>query len=291
MKTITAFIKSLRPRQWTKNLIIFAGILFSRNIFNGAMLAVVTIAFVIFCIVSGSVYVMNDICDAGKDRRHPEKSKRPIAAGWLSIKKAAAGAVSLVIVSLVMSLLLGTPFFLIVLGYILLQAAYSIFLKNVVIIDVFALALGYVLRVVAGALVIQVEMSSWLIVCTILLSLFLGLSKRRYELTFLEDEAEHQRSVLGHYSPDLLDQMISVITASTAVSYALYTVSPETVQKFGTRNLIYTVPFVLYGIFRYLYLIHQKAGGGSPENILLSDVPLLADIVLWIFSVGIILYV
>ena len=290
MKTISAFIKSLRLRQWTKNLIIFAGILFSQNIFNGAMLAVVTIAFVIFCIVSGSVYVINDICDAGKDRRHPEKSKRPIASGLLDTGLAGIAATVLLVLSLVVAMTHGTSFYLIVLGYILLQAAYSLILKNVVIIDVFALALGYVLRVVAGALVIQVEMSSWLIVCTILLSLFLGLSKRRYELTILDKAAENHRDVLGHYSAYLLDQMISVITASTLVSYALYTVSRETVDKFGTRNLIYTVPFVLYGIFRYLYLIHKKGEGGSPENILVSDIPLLTDIVVWVISVGIILY-
>ncbi len=280
----------MRPRQWIKNLIIFAGILFAQDIFDGAKLAVVVAAFAVFCVVSGSIYVINDVLDAKRDAAHPDKSSRPIAAGRLPAGPSVAAAAVLAAISLLAAAPLGGPFFLIVLGYVLLQLAYSTYLKNLIIIDVFVLALGYVLRVVAGALVIRVEMSSWLIVCAILLSLFLALSKRRHELTFLESRARAHRGVLHHYSLDLLDQMISVVTAATVVSYTLYTLAPETVEKFGTRNLVYTVPFVLYGIFRYFYLVHEKSGGGSPEKLVLSDPPLLVDIVLWVLTVGLILY-
>jgi 4-hydroxybenzoate polyprenyltransferase len=185
---------------------------------------------------------------------------------------------------------LSLSFFFVVLAYFLLQLAYSFSLKHIVILDVFAIAFGFALRVVAGAVIINVEISSWLLICTILLALFLGFSKRRHELVVLEDGAQEHRKVLTDYSSYLLDQMISVVTASTVVSYALYTMSKETIEKFGTRNLIFTVPFVLYGIFRYLYLIHKKEEGGSPESILVTDKPLMVSILLWAIAVGIILY-
>jgi 4-hydroxybenzoate polyprenyltransferase len=180
--------------------------------------------------------------------------------------------------------------FIVVLAYFLLQMAYSFYLKHIVILDIFALASGFLLRVIAGAVVINVEISSWLLICTILLSLFLGLSKRRYELVVIGENAQNHRKVLGEYSPYLLDQMISVVTASTVVAYSLYTMSDETIEKFGTKHLIFTIPFVLYGIFRYLYLIHKKEAGGNPENTLVTDRPLMIAVLLWAVTVGIILY-
>ncbi|MBU0897144.1 MAG: decaprenyl-phosphate phosphoribosyltransferase [Candidatus Omnitrophica bacterium] len=290
MKALILIWKSLRPRQWTKNLFIFAAVLFSQNIFNFPFLLKTIFPFFIFCFFSGCVYIINDLTDLEQDRHHPVKSQRPLASGKLKISYAIAALIILLPFLLGISYCLSHSFFWIVLIYFLLQLAYSFYLKDIVILDVFAIACGFVLRVVAGALVIDVEISSWLIICTILLALFLSLGKRRYELVALGEEASNHRNVLKKYSPYLLDQMISIVTAATVVAYCLYTVSEETIGKFGTRNLIFTVPFVLYGIFRYLYLIHQKNAGGSPENILVTDKPLMVGIFLWITVAGIILY-
>lgn len=291
MNTLKAVLISMRPKQWTKNLIIFAGILFSQNFFVLPMLSAVIAAFAVFCLMSGAVYILNDVVDAGQDRKHPVKSKRPVAAGALSVKRALLAMSALVVACLCASFYLGPYFFAAVFGYFLLQLAYSLYLKYVVILDVFSIAAGFVLRVVAGAIVIDVAISSWLIICTVLLSLFLGFSKRRHELESMDEDATHHRKVLGDYSVYLLDQMISVVTASTVICYALYTLSDETVMKFGTSNLIFTVPFVFYGIFRYLYLIHKKGEGGNPENILVRDIPMIIDIFLWAATAALILYI
>lgn len=283
--------KSLRPGQWIKNLFIFAGILFSQNILNLPLLLKVIFAFFAFCLLSGSVYIINDLVDLEYDRRHSVRSRRPIASGKLKPLHAILSLAILIPLSLGLSYYLGVNFFLVALTYFLLQLSYSFYLKHIVILDVFAIAFGFVLRVVAGAVVINVEISSWLLICTILLALFLGLAKRRYELAVAGEKAQGHRKVLGEYSPYLLDQMISVVTASTIVAYALYTISSETTTKFGTKNLIFTIPFVIYGIFRYLYLIHQKEEGGLPEKILITDKPLMIDILLWVVAVGVILYI
>ena len=280
----------MRPKQWSKNLIIFAGILFSQNITDLRMLFAVIAAFVIFCVISGAVYIFNDIADLGSDKKHPVKALRPIASGKLGIKKALVAMAALVLAGLSAAFYFGPYFFAAILAYLFLQLGYTLYFKYIVILDVFSIAAGFVLRVVAGALVIDVAISSWLIICTILLSLFLGFSKRRHELESMDEGAVHHRKVLGDYSVYLLDQMISVVTASTVISYALYTMSDETILKFGTTNLIFTVPFVLYGIFRYLYLIHKKGEGGNPENILVKDIPLITDILLWAATAALILY-
>lgn len=289
-KVLVHIGESTRPKHWTKNLFLFAGILFSQNLLNFSLLVKVILAFLIFCFLTGSVYILNDLTDLERDKRHPAKSRRPIASGRLKVRQAIIALIIFMFLSLVLSYLLNLSFFLTALAYFLIQIAYSFFLQRIVILDVFAIASGFVLRVVAGAVVINVEISSWLIICTILLSLFLGLSKRRHELLMNEEEAQYYRKVLAKYSPYLLDQMISVVTASTVVCYALYTMSSDTIQKFGTKNLIYTIPFVLYGIFRYLYLIHKKEMGGNPENILVSDKPLMIDILLWVIIAGLIVY-
>jgi 4-hydroxybenzoate polyprenyltransferase len=277
--------KTMRPRQWTKNLLVFAALIFSQNLSNLPMVSDATIAFIIFCLLSGSVYTLNDLLDVKQDRTHPKKSQRPLASGKLQPPIAIVSGSILVLLSLANAFWLNTNFGFIALGYFILQIAYSTALKHIVILDVLAVSIGFVLRAIAGAEVINVPISSWLLVCTILLALFLSLGKRRHEIILLEDNAADHRKILFEYSPALLDQMISVVTASTVVAYALYTMSVETITKFQTDNLKYTIPFVLYGIFRYLYLIHQKSEGGSPEKILLNDRPLLINIILYLLTV------
>ncbi len=287
---VVAVVQSTRPRQWTKNQFIFAGILFSQNILQTAFLLRTISAFFVFCLLSGSVYIVNDLIDSGRDARHPAKSQRPLASGSLKRSEALAAVVLLAVFSFLISSQLGLRFLTVASAYFLLQIFYSLRLKDVVILDVFVVAFGFVLRVVAGGIVIGVNVSAWLIICTILLALFLALSKRRHELIVLGEEAAAHRSVLDQYSPYLLDQMISVVTASTVVTYALYTMSAETVTKFATKNLIFTIPFVIYGVFRYLYLIHRREMGGNPESVVVTDKPLMIDILLWVLGAALIIY-
>jgi 4-hydroxybenzoate polyprenyltransferase len=288
-------LKSLRPAQWTKNLIVFAGLLFGQRGDAPAFLDPHAIgqalaAFFIFCGLSGVVYLINDVSDRAADRVHPLKRHRPIASGAVSAGQAIGTAVVLAAVALGGAWILRPAFAAVALGYIVLQALYSGPLKHVVIIDVLTIAIGFVLRAVAGAVAIGVEINHWLLILTILLALFLALSKRRHELVLLADGATSHRPILEEYSPYLLDQMIAVVTASTLVSYAISTVSAETVQKYHTDYLGLTLVFPLYGIFRYLYLVHHKEGGGSPADMLLNDRPLLACVALWAMAVTIIIY-
>ena len=282
--------KSLRPQQWIKNLFIFAPLVFSQNLGNWPVVLKASGAFLIFCLLSGSLYILNDLKDLEEDRLHPKKSKRPLASGRLKKRYAVTAFFLLFSASLILSFSLNLAFFLCALVYAVLQGSYSFFLKHIVIVDVFVVAAGFLIRVIAGGLAIEVELSPWLLLCTILLALFLAMSKRRHEIILLEKNAENHRPILKEYHPYLLDQMIAVVTASTVISYCLYTISEETIAKFGTTHLIYTVPFVLYGIFRYLYIVHQKKEGGSPEAIIIKDRPLLIDIFLWIVSIVVILY-
>lgn len=286
-----ALLKTMRPAQWVKNAFLFSALIFARQIGDPAAVLRSLGAFVAFCLVSSCVYVLNDLLDIEKDRLHPLKRHRPLAAGVLSVKAAILLAVLLLVAGGVAGALLGRTFAALLAGYFVLQALYGWRLKHVVILDVFAISAGFVIRVVAGAVVIGVEASPWLLICTILLALFLALSKRRHELVILEEDAARHRPVLREYSSVLLDQMISVATSSTLIAYCLYTLSPETVLKFGTSRLVFTVPFVLYGILRYLYLVHQKEEGGSPESLLLKDKPLLVSIVLWLATAMTVIYV
>jgi 4-hydroxybenzoate polyprenyltransferase len=236
------------------------------------------------------VYLINDVADRAADRLHPLKRLRPIASGALPTNVAIGAAVILGSLGLGAAFWLRPLFGTLAAAYVVLLGTYSGPLKHVVIIDVLTIAIGFVLRAAAGAVAIDVAISHWLYVLTILLALFLALSKRRHELVLLADGATNHRRLLQESTPYLLDQMISVVTASTIVAYAFYTVSPETVQKFGTTTLVLTLPFPLYGIFRYLYLVHQKAGGGSPADMLLTDRPLLACVALWVATVSVIIY-
>lgn len=282
---------TLRPQQWVKNLLLFAGLIFSQNFYDLNLLLKSLAAFGLFCLLSSSIYVINDIMDIESDRKHPLKSNRPIAKGEIKISTAFILFILLALVSFGFSILLSLPFALMALSYFALNLVYTQYLKHVVIIDVMCIAFGFVIRAVAGAVVIGVEISAWLVVCTILLALFLGFGKRRHELLLLDTQASDHRKILTEYSPYFLDQMISVVTASTVVAYAFYTLSHDVETKLGTKYMDLTIPFVLYGVFRYLYLIHQKEGGGSPTKMLLTDTPLLVNIILWFLAVMLIIYV
>ena len=272
-----AILVSLRPHQWTKNLVIFAALALSKHLFEPEAVARATLAFVVFCALSGAVYLVNDLSDLERDRLHPQKRERPIASGALSVPVARAVALAMGLASLGFSLLLGRGFALVVVGFLGLNLAYSFVLKNVVILDVIAIAIG-------------VRISDWLLVCTILLALFLALAKRRHELVSLNDTAAFHRAILAEYSPYLLDQMIAVVTASCVTAYAFYTLAPETIEKYRTDRLALTIPFVLYGIFRYLYLVHRREQGGSPTDVLLTDRPLLVAVALWAATIVAIVY-
>jgi 4-hydroxybenzoate polyprenyltransferase len=285
-----SLVRSLRPSQWTKNLIVFAALMFGQRLGDARSVAYALGAFVVFCALSGVVYLLNDVADRKRDRNHPIKQHRPIASGELPVPVALMAAAVLGTVALAAAFWLRPAFGAIGMTYVALLAMYSGPLKHVVIIDVLTIAMGFVLRAAAGAVVIDVPISHWLLFLTILLALFLALSKRRHELVLLADGATNHRRILEEYTPYLLDQMIAVVTASTLVGYAIYTVSPETVEKFQTHMLGLTLPFPLYGIFRYLYLVHQKAGGGSPSEMLLNDRPLLICVALWAAAAGFIIY-
>ena len=283
-------ITSLRPGQWSKNLLVFAGLLFGLKLFDPVAVGQATAAFIVFCLLSGVVYLVNDIVDRETDRRHPLKARRPIASGTLPVGTAAVSAIVIALVALAAAGVLGWRFTAVACVYLALQGLYSGVFKHVVIMDVLTIAIGFVLRAVAGALAVRVEISHWLLVCTILLALFIALAKRRHEILLLADSAIDHRPILGEYSAYLLDQMIAVVTASTLIAYIFYTVSPETQEKFGTPWLGLTIPFPLYGIFRYLYLVHRREGGGSPADLLLTDRPLLVCVALWAFAVAVIIY-
>lgn len=281
---------SLRPGQWTKNLLVFAALIFGERLFDRVADLRVAMAFAIFCALSGVVYLLNDILDRDNDRRHPLKAQRPIASGALPVGTAGAAAFAIGAGALTAAFLLSVRFGAVAAAYVGLLALYSGPLKQIVIIDVLTISFGFVLRAVAGGVVIDVPISNWLLVCTVLLALFMALAKRRHELVLLSDGAIGHRRILGEYSPYLLDQMISVVTASTLVAYIFYTISPETEQRFGTPGLGLTIPFPLYGIFRYLYLVHRREGGGSPAELLITDRPLLACVALWALAVIVIIY-
>lgn len=288
--SLTDVLTLLRPMQWSKNTVLFAALIFSRHLFSPRPLAIVVLAFIVFCGVASGTYVMNDLRDCERDRQHPLKSLRPLPAGRIRRSTAAVLAVTLILLGLAGATMLGWGFALLTGLYFLLQVAYTFWLKDVVILDVFAIAAGFVIRAVAGGVVINVPVSPWLIICTFLLMTFLGFSKRRHELVLLEARAIDHRTSLREYSPYFLDQMISVVTASTVVAYAIYTASPEVIRKLGTNKLYLTIPFVLFGIFRYLYLVHQREEGGNPTQLLLTDRPLLADLILWVATATALIY-
>ena len=289
MRLARALLVSLRPRQWAKNLFVFAGVIFSQQLLTPRLWPALA-AFVIFCGLSGAIYLFNDVADADKDRLHETKRRRPVASGALPVGAAIAFGALLLFGCLAAAFTLSPAFGLVALSYGALNTAYSVWLKHLVILDVLTVATGFVLRAVAGAVAVDVEISGWLLICTILIALFLALGKRRHEYRSLTGDAAAHRPILAEYSEGFLDQMISVVTASTVTTYALYTMSPETVAKFHTRLLPLTLPFVLYGIFRYLYLLYRRDLGGNPSDLLVTDRGLLLDALLWMIATLAIIY-
>ncbi len=286
---LVALIRTLRPTQWTKNGFVFVPLIFDVKLFKIEPLSRTLIGFVMLCLISGIVYLINDLADIDKDRQHPTKRNRPLPSGQLSKSVATATAILIPVIVLPLSFLLDVYFGLILTGYLVLQITYSFWLKNLVIVDVMVIAAGFVLRVAAGVPLVHAErFSPWLYVFTTLLALFLGLGKRRQEIVLLKSQASNTRAILDHYSLPFLDEMMAVVTAGTVMTYALYTFSSENLPENHTMML--TIPFVIYGIFRYLYVIHIQGNGGAPDEVLLTDRSLQAAVGLFVVSVVAILY-
>jgi len=287
---LRALLKTMRPRQWTKNVFVLAAVVFDRQLLIPHAILRSIAGFVLFCLLSSSVYILNDIFDAEADRKHPQKRNRPIAAGVLSIPIAAGVAVGIALVCLIAGFALSTGFGWISLAYFLINLAYSKWLKHIPLLDVLIVAAGFVLRVAAGVTLIVVErFSPWLYVVTTLFALYIGFGKRRAELTLLAENANDHRRVLDGYSIPFLDQLITIVSGTTIVAYSLYTFSAPNLP--ANHSMMLTIPFVLYGIFRYLYLIQIKQAGGAPEEILLADRPLQVIILLWVLTILIIFYI
>lgn len=280
-RSASLILELLRVKQWIKNLLVFGALIFTNSITNSQLLLKTITAFFLFSFASSALYIINDIRDKKEDKLHPEKKNRPIASGSVPVSFALALALILAVLSAVSSFLISFPFFIALVSYMLLSFSYSMKLKHIVILDVLLVASGFVIRAAAGALVINVSISPWLLICTSLLALFVVLAKRRHEITLLSDASKH-RKILEEYSLPMLDQMISVVTASTVIAYSLYAFTSPTAQKHN--YLMLTIPFVLYAIFRYLYLIHKKNLGGSPESVFLKDKPMIIDVLLWTIS-------
>jgi 4-hydroxybenzoate polyprenyltransferase len=288
---ILNLIKLARPKQWIKNFFVFAPLLFSMHIFDTSYLILSLQAFAAFCLASSSIYVINDILDAEADRAHPRKKYRPIASGEVSIKQAWLYFLILLGLTVLLLLIQKWEVTAVIIVYILTNVLYSAFTKNIVLLDVFFISFGFMIRVLGGAAAISVKLSSWMVLCAIFISLFLAISKRRAELSQVNNEnLEKQRKVLKEYSVDFADQLNTIVAAGTIITYALYTVSERTVESFGTGSLIYTTPFVIYGIFRYMYLIHKKNLGESPTTIVIKDLPIILTVFFWFISCIVIIY-
>ncbi len=283
---IKGLIQLIRPKQWIKNCFVFAAIIFSGNFLNITMLSSNIVTFLLFCLTSSSVYILNDIVDIDKDRCHPQKKYRPLPSGKVSIKSAVILDILIVIsVALLSFLYLDIRILFIFAVYFIINILYSFKLKNVVIIDVMIITFGFVLRVESGSIATGVQVSPWLFLCTILLSLFLALNKRKSEIITLKDKSANHRKILEEYSVAMIDNMLTIVTPSILMAYSLYTFS--SVQS---KTMMYTIPFVLYGIFRYEYLMDKKNIGGKPEDVFGSDLPFLVNIILWVISSLIIIY-
>jgi 4-hydroxybenzoate polyprenyltransferase len=278
----------MRPKQWTKNGLLFVGLIFSFNLPNTRLFLTACLAFAVFCAISSATYLVNDVTDVEKDRSHPKKRMRPIAAGIVSPGAALVAALGLVVVAIPVAFAINVTFGLLALTYLAVTLAYTFALKHIVIVDIFVLASGFVIRAVAGGAAVAVPISPWLYVCTILGALVVGIGKRRHELELLQGEANNHRPILQEYSAELLDQMMAVVTPAIVMAYSLYTFSAPNLPE--NHAMMLTIPFVLYGVFRYLYLVHVHGEGGSPEDLLLRDRALLIDIVLWLVSAVAILY-
>ncbi len=293
-RVFSGLLKEARPHQWIKNLIIFAALIFSLNFGDAELLIRAFLGFVTFCLLSGGVYVFNDIVDLETDKLHPHKSRRPLASGELSVTQASAGSAVFIAAGMILSLLLGSTFAAVSALYLILGLLYSLYLKRMMIVDALVISVGFVLRAIAGVEVLRervasIDLSPWLLVCTLFLALFMSFGKRRHEISLLNETADEHRSTLGEYSVTFLDGLIFALMSATVIAYSIYTISPATVAKFHSRNMVLTIPFVVYGIFRYAFLVTQKQKGGNPSELLLRDRPLIVNILLWVVSVLLIL--
>jgi 4-hydroxybenzoate polyprenyltransferase len=282
--------KTMRPHQWIKNLFVFAALFFSGGVTETGKLTIVFLIFLSFCAMASAIYFLNDIMDRDRDRGHPTKCKRPIASGVLPLRTAMVSSLILAISSLALAYLIFPVVGLFLFMYGVLNVMYSFWLKHIVILDLFCVALGFVLRVLGGGFAIHVEPSSWLLIASFLLALFLALAKRRHELLVAEELSKSPRPVLEYYTPQLIDELISVVTPTILITYLLYTLDPETSVRFHSRILYVTGIFVIFGIFRYLYLVHHENLGGSPTDIVLTDLPLMSAILGWILTFSFIIY-
>jgi len=291
LQSIIGLIRTMRPKQWTKNVFIYAGLVFDGQLFSFVPFLQVTLSFILLCLTASSVYIINDLVDIDKDRLHPRKRFRPLPSGQLPVSVARVAAVLLPLLSILAAIALSPQFAVVLLLYFLIQVAYSFRLKNIVIVDIMTITAGFVLRVAAGVVVINVaNFSPWLYACTGLLALFLAIGKRRQELVTLAEAAQDTRTVFKSYNLPLLDDMLRMVMTSTFIAYLLYTVQSETIRVANTDLALVTLPFVLYGLFRYLYLIHVKGEGSDPSEVLLRDMPLLLSVLLWGITFILILY-
>ncbi|REK07210.1 MAG: decaprenyl-phosphate phosphoribosyltransferase [Acidobacteria bacterium] len=287
---MSPLLRTMRPGQWVKNFFVLAPLVFAESLLDPRLIARTAIAFVLFCALSSAVYLLNDLLDRERDRQHPLKRHRPLAAGTLQPATAIAALLLLAGGALAAAAYLGRPTLVVAVAYLAINLAYSMGLKHVVILDAMAVSSGYLLRVLVGGYAAEVPVSTWLLLCTTFLALFLTFSKRRHELTLLRERAAGQRQVLSEYSPEFLDQLINVVTASSLLSYALWAVSDETRLRFGGSALLVTLPFVLFGIFRYLYLIYRTDEARNPTEAMLRDAPFVGNLLLWGLSVLLLLY-
>lgn len=285
------YIKLIRVPQWIKNFFVFVPLLFSKHIFDTSYFIPVLSGFIIFCLTSSLVYIINDVIDADADALHPVKRNRPVASGKISKKNAIITAIVFLVIIAFFLPPLDAGFKICVISYFILNLLYSFYFKHIVLLDIFSIAAGFMLRIIAGALVIHVEISSWLILTTMFISLFLGVMKRRSELVQVRDEnGKSTRKVLSSYSVNFTEQMATIAAAGVIICYALYTVSERTIHIFGSEKLIYTTPFVVFGIFRYMYIVHMNNKGENTAEILLTDIPLIITSVLYTISIIFIIY-
>ena len=290
-RNLRGLVVTMRPREWSKNLLVFSSLIFSKSLTDPKNLAITLAGFATFCAASSGVYLFNDLCDLKADREHPVKRDRPIASGLLNLNVARFAAVILFAIAGITAWLLNPAFAAVIAIYTITCLAYSLGLKNIVILDVILIASGFVLRAISGAVLINVVASEWLVLCTSMVALLIGFGKRRHELVLLEDAAHNHRKSLGEYSISFLDAIMNICAGAAVLTYALYTKADDTVARVGSPWMLATIPFVVYGIFRYLFLIHKRQVGGDPVHILFHDRPTLLNLLLWISAAGLVIYV
>jgi 4-hydroxybenzoate polyprenyltransferase len=290
VQNLRALWTEMRPREWSKNLLVFSGVVFSKSLLDPNNLRLSLLGFLVFCSAASGIYIFNDLCDLTADREHPTKRNRPIASGSLNVNLARFAMTALLLIAMTGSLALGYMFALVIAVYLVTCIGYSLRLKDVVILDVIIIASGFVLRAVSGAVLIGVSASEWLVLCTSMVALLIGFGKRRHELVLLEEKAGGHRKNLSEYSLPFLDALMNICAGAAVITYALYTRADETVARVGSTAMLLTIPFVVYGVFRYLFLIHKRKVGGDPVQILFSDRPTQLNLLLWISAAGLVIY-